>query len=300
MTDRPGAAVAQGQDDGSFLPGKDDGITQSRSPDTTPVADFAGLLRLDGRGILVAGAGQGIGRQIAHALAQNGARVVCLDADPEAAAHVADEVDGVPVTADVRDRDQVAATVDRAMRELARLDAVVDIVGMAKYAPLAQTSDDDWDWTFGMVLRHAYLLGQVAGEAMRAQERRADNGQRGCFAFVGSASGLTGAPYHAAYGAAKAALLSLVRSIAVEYGPAGIRANAVAPGVVWTPRIGAMIGDEGRQRNARNAPLRRVAEPQDVAAGLLFLVSDLSAYVSGQVLAIDGGVSAKFPYPLGD
>lgn len=80
----------------------------------------------------------------------------------------------------------------------------------------------------------------------------------------------------------------------------GIRANAVAPGVVWTPRIGAMIGEEGRQRNVDNTPLRRVAEPRDIASVLLFLVSDLAAYVSGQVISIDGGVSAKFPYPLGE
>ncbi|MFT5223132.1 MAG: NAD(P)-dependent dehydrogenase (short-subunit alcohol dehydrogenase family), partial [Glaciecola sp.] len=127
-----------------------------------------------------------------------------------------------------------------------------------------------------------------------------DNGQRGVFAFVGSASGITGAPFHAAYGAAKAGLLSLVRSIAVEFGPMGMRSNAVAPGVVWTPRIGAMIGDEGREKNAKNTPLRRVAEPRDIASVLLFLLSDLSAYVSGQVISIDGGVSAKFPYPLGE
>jgi NAD(P)-dependent dehydrogenase (short-subunit alcohol dehydrogenase family) len=284
----------------SSLPGKDAGVDQARALDTSEVADYAGLLRLDGRGVVVAGAGQGIGRQVTHALAQNGAKVLCLDYDRDAAEHVAGEVGGVPATADVRERSDIESALQLAQSEFGRLDAIVDIVGMAKYVGLLETSDEDWDWTFGMVLRHAFLLAQVGGETMKAQERRDDNGQRGAMAFVASASGVTSAPFHAAYGAAKAGLMNLVRTIGVEFGPMGVRANAVAPGVVWTPRIGAMIGEEGRERNARNSPLRRVAEPRDVAGALLFLVSDLSAYVNGQVLTVDGGVGAKFPYPLGE
>jgi NAD(P)-dependent dehydrogenase (short-subunit alcohol dehydrogenase family) len=287
-------------DDQAAVPDKDAGIAQERTLDTSEVPDYAGLLRLDKRGVIVAGAGQGIGRQITHALAQNGAHVLCLDYDKDAAEHVAGEVGGIPATADVRERSDLEHVVGLATSELGRLDAVVDIVGMAKYVPVLDTSDDDWDWTFGMVLRHAYLLAQLGGEVMRSQERRADNGQRGAFAFVASASGLSSAPFHAAYGAAKAGLMSLVRTLAVEFGPMGIRANAVAPGVVWTPRIGAMIGEEGRERNAKNAPLRRVAETRDIAAALLFLVSDLAAYVNGQVLSVDGGTGVKFPYPLGE
>ena len=287
-------------DTDAVLPDKDAGVAQARTLDTSEVPDYEGMLRLDGRGVVVAGAGQGIGRQVTHALAQNGARVLCLDNDRDAAEHVAGEVGGVPATADVRERGDLEAALKTAQQEFGRLDAVVDIVGMAKYVPLLQTSDDDWDWTFGMVLRHAQLLAQIGGEVMRQQDRRTENGQRGAFAFVASASGISSAPYHAAYGAAKAGLMSLVRTMAVEFGPLGIRANAVAPGVVWTPRIGAMIGEEGRERNAKNAPLRRVAETRDIAGALLFLVSDLAAYVTGQVLSVDGGTGVKFPYPLGE
>jgi NAD(P)-dependent dehydrogenase (short-subunit alcohol dehydrogenase family) len=112
-------------------------------------------------------------------------------------------------------------------------------------------------------------------------------------------SGLTGAPNHAAYGAAKAGVMSLVRTLAVELGPRGVRANAVAPGAVWTPRVAALLGEDGKTRNADNAPLRRIGVPADIASAILFLASDLSAYVTGQTLVVDGGVGAKFPYPSG-
>ena len=92
--------------------------------------------------------------------------------------------------------------------------------------------------------------------------------------------------------------MSLVRTGAVELGPSGIRVNAVAPGVVWTPRVSAFLGDEGARATVVNTPLRRVAQPADIAAALLFLASDLAAYVTGQTLSVDGGVGAKFPYPM--
>jgi NAD(P)-dependent dehydrogenase (short-subunit alcohol dehydrogenase family) len=259
--------------------------------DETTVPDYQRRLRLDGKRFVVAGAGQGIGRQTTHALAGAGARVLCVDYDKAAAEHVAGEVGGVPFVADVRERDDIEGAFEAARVELGGVDGVVDIVGMARYAPLVDTSDEDWDWTFSMVLRHAFLLAQIGGRRMR------DSG--GVLCFVASVSGLTSAPLHAPYGAAKAGLVSLVRSAAVELGPAGIRANAVAPGVVWTPRISQLIGEDGRRQQADNAPLRRVAEPDDIAGATLFLCSDLASYVTGQVLVVDGGVSAKFPYPMG-
>lgn len=257
--------------------------------DDSPVPDYSGLLRLDGRGFLVVGAGQGIGRQTVHALASCGARVACLDNQAELAKDVADEVDGLPLVADARDRDQVDEAVGRAKASLGRLDGLVDIVGMAKYLDAVETSDEDWAWTFDIVLRHAFLFAQSAAKVMS---------DGGVMAFVASVSGITSAPRHAAYGAAKAALMSWVRSLAVELGPSGIRVNAVAPGVVWTPRVSQYLGDKGREVQSRNAPLERVAEPADIASGLLFLCSDLASYVTGQTLVVDGGVGVKFPYPM--
>ncbi|MFN2544610.1 MAG: SDR family NAD(P)-dependent oxidoreductase [Actinomycetota bacterium] len=261
------------------------------SADESPVASYPDLLRLDGRGFVVVGAGQGIGRQSTHALAQAGARVFCIDNQDELAKQIADEVDGVPWVADARDRGDVERAVQEARRELGRIHGVVDIVGMARYADALETSDEDWNWTFDIVLRHAYLFSQAAGRVM------AEDGG-GPMVFVASVSGITSAPRHAAYGAAKAGLMSWVRSLAVELGPSGVRANAVAPGVVWTPRVSGYLGDRGRKLQSDNAPLRRVAEPRDIAAAILFLSSDLSSYVNGVTLVVDGGVAAKFPYPM--
>jgi NAD(P)-dependent dehydrogenase (short-subunit alcohol dehydrogenase family) len=260
--------------------------------DNSPVPDYPRLLRLDGRRFVVLGAGQGIGRQASHALASVGARLACVDQDPDLASDIAAEVDATPLSGNAYDRDDMARMFDDAGRALGGIDGVVDIIGMARYANLTEMSDEDWDWHFDIVLRHAFLAMQYGGRAMQA------NG--GAMVFVASVSGITSAPRHSAYGAAKAGLMSLVRSGAVELGPSGIRVNAVAPGVVWTPRVSGYLGEEGRQRNIANTPLRRVAQPADIAAALLFLASDLAAYVTGQTLSVDGGVGAKFPYPMAD
>jgi NAD(P)-dependent dehydrogenase (short-subunit alcohol dehydrogenase family) len=252
--------------------------------------DYPGLLRLDGRGFVVLGAGQGMGREAARALAGAGARVVCVDTVPERAAAVASEIDGVAWVGDMTDRATVQRLVADAAAALGRIHGLVDVIGMSRYTAITDTDDAEWAWHQDIVLRHVWLSLQLFGRAMSATGG-------GTMAFVASASAITGAPMHAAYGAAKAALMSLVRSAAVELGPARIRVNAVAPGVVWTPRVAEYLGEPGRRRNAANVPLGRVALPADIAASLLFLSSDLSSYVNGQTLLVDGGVGSKFPYP---
>lgn len=260
------------------------------STDDSPVPDYTGLLRLDGRRFVVVGAGQGIGRQSAHALASLGARLVCVDNREDLAAEIAEEVGGVPCVADATKREDAQTAIDLAVSELGGLDGLVDIVGMARYLDAVETSDEDWEWTFDVVLRHAFVFSQAAAKQMK---------DGGAMVFVASVSGITSAPRHAAYGAAKAGLMSWVRSLAVELGPQKIRVNAVAPGVVWTPRISQFLGEKGRKLQSDNAPLGRVAEPRDIAAAIAFLASDLADYVTGQTLVVDGGVGVKFPYPMG-
>jgi len=264
--------------------------------DDSAVPDYLGMLRMDGRGVVVIGAGQGIGRQTSHALAQAGAKVCCVDLDPDLAQDIATEVGGVAWVGNATVRADAERLFGEATGLLAGLGAsglhgIVDIVGMARYRNLLDLDDELWDWHHDIVLRHAFLAAQVGGRALR------DAGG-GVMVFVASASGLTAAPRHAAYGAAKAGLIGLVRSAAVELGPIGIRVNAVAPGLVWTPRVSGYLGEPGKVANAANSPLERVALPQDIAAAIVFLASDLSSYVNGQVLSVDGGVGVKFPYPV--
>ncbi|MBX6389138.1 MAG: SDR family oxidoreductase [Frankia sp.] len=261
------------------------------STDNTPVPDYANGLRMDGRGIVLLGAGQGIGRQAAHALSACGARVLCVDLVPDLAKEVAAEVDGVPWVGDVTSRAEVERLRAEADGLIGGIDGVVDIIGMARYAELSELGDDLWNWHFDIVLRHAYLALQVLTPAMAARGG-------GAVAVVASVSGLSSAPLHAAYGAAKAGLMSLVRSAAVELGPKRIRVNAVAPGVVWTPRVSNLLGPEGEAVQIENTPLHRVALPADIASALLFLMSDLASFVTGQTLVVDGGVTSKFPFPM--
>jgi len=258
--------------------------------DDSDVPDYVGRLRLDGKGVIVIGAGQGIGRQATHALAQAGAKAFCVDLDEGLAADIAKEVDGHAWSGDATSREQAARLFADARDALGRIDGVVDIVGMARYAPLAEVDDDNWNWHFDIVLRHAFLAMQLGAAAMK------ESG--GAMVFVASVSGVTSAPLHAAYGAAKAGLMSLVRTGAVEFGRDNVRVNAVAPGMVWTPRVSSYVDEAGKKRNEDNTPLRRVALPADIAGPLLFFMSDLAGYVTGQTLIVDGGVAAKFPYPM--
>lgn len=262
--------------------------------DDTPVPDYPGMLRLDGKNYVLIGAGQGMGRQAAHAITSVGGRVMCVDLEADRAREVAEEIGNgaMPWSGDVTRRaDAERLFADAAKAFGGKLDGVVDIVGMAQYSGLTELTDELWDWHFDVNLRHAWMAMQYAAPMLKA------NGG-GTMAFVASVSGITSAPRHAAYGAAKAGLMALVKSAAVELGPDNIRVNAVAPGVVWTPRVSAFLGDEGKERNSANAPLRRVAIPANIASALLFFCSDLSAYITGQTISVDGGVGAKFPYPM--
>lgn len=262
--------------------------------DDSVVPDYQGRLRLDGRGFVVLGAGQGIGRQATHALAGAGARCFCVDLDEGLARDIAAEVGGVAGVGDATSREDATRLfeeADRALGDCGGVRGVVDIIGMARYGDLLTLPDSEWDWHHDIVLRHAFLAVQLGGQRIIA------NGG-GSLTFIASVSGQSGAPRHAAYGVAKAGLISLVKSAALELGPRGVRVNAVAPGVVWTPRVSAYLGEAGRERTAGNAPLQRVAEPADIAGVLLFLAGDLAGFMTGQVITVDGGVSAKFPYPM--
>lgn len=262
--------------------------------DDSPIPDFLARLRVDGRNFVVAGAGVGMGRQTAHALAQAGAaHIVCVDVDAQRAADIAAEIGDVaiPWSGDVTDREGAARLAAEAEAAMGSIDGLVDIIGMAQWQSILDMTDETFDWEIDICLRHAYLLSQECGRRMVATGG-------GTMVFIASVSGLTAAPMHAAYGAAKAGLMAWVQSVAIELGPRGVRANAIAPGTILSPRMDAVFTDEQRALNAGNAPLQRMGSTSDIASAALFLSSDLSAYVTGRTLVVDGGVDAKFPYPV--
>jgi NAD(P)-dependent dehydrogenase (short-subunit alcohol dehydrogenase family) len=169
------------------------------------------------------------------------------------------------------------------------IDGIVDVVGRASRKPMREFSDDEWHAQLEANLHHAYYLIQAAEAVVRPGAS---------LVFISSVSALTGADGHAPYGASKAALNSLVRSAAVEYGPLGIRVNAVAPGAFTSPRLEEAIPKDVFEGVRLSVPLRRLGSPAEVGATVLYLLSDMSSYVTGQTIVLDGGVSAKFPYSV--
>jgi NAD(P)-dependent dehydrogenase (short-subunit alcohol dehydrogenase family) len=258
------------------------------SLDVSDVPDYAAMLRLDGKRFVVLGAGQGIGRQAAHALASVGARVVCADVDADRARAVAAEVGGLASIGNAASRETVRDLFAYAGSELGGLDGVVDIIGMARYKTLAELTDDDWQWHRDMGVRHAYLTIQYAAPLLTAAGG-------GSISFVASIAGLRGSAGLGPYGVEKAGLMSLARTAAVELGPAGIRVNTVAPGPIRTPRAEANPAwtDDLLEENINRTPLRKLGYPPDVAATLLYLSTPLSSHVSGQTIVLDGGFTVE-------
>jgi NAD(P)-dependent dehydrogenase (short-subunit alcohol dehydrogenase family) len=262
----------------------------NHDPTDDPVPDYLGLARVDGRNFVVLGAGAGMGRQCAHALAQAGARVACVDVDARLATRAAREVHGIPLTADATIRQDVERTFADAEAALGPVSGVVDVIGVASVGTLLELDDAGWNRQFDLVLRHAFLVLQVGAEAIR----RAGGGT---IVFVGSISGVRWVERQSAYGAAKAGLHHLVACMGGELGPSGVRVNAVAPGWVRTPRLDSRLGEEVWEEVGRAIPRGSVGRPAEIAASVLFLSTELSSYVTGQVLVADGGLTSRAAQP---
>jgi NAD(P)-dependent dehydrogenase (short-subunit alcohol dehydrogenase family) len=251
--------------------------------DTEQVPDYAMRQRLDGRIAVVVGAGRGIGRQTVHALAQTGAHVACVDLEQAFADKVAAEVGGQGFAADVRDAAQVAAVFDAIAARMGVPSAVVDIVGASERRRLDGIDTEFLTRTFELNLFQAIHVTRVAASHMG----RAGGGS---VVLIGSSAGVTSLPDQIGYGAAKAALHHFVQGAASEVGHLGVRVNAVAPGYVRTERMVARFGPDQWAEVAANTPLQRAGDTPDIAGLALFLVQDLSSYVTGQVILADGGM----------
>ena len=224
-----------------------------------------------------------------------GARVACVDIDATRSASVAGEVrlgggEAVSFGADLRRSEQAERTVAQVAEAFGGIDVVVDVIGEIRWGHVVDLTDEDWDYSLDGVLRHVFNLARAAGRLLLAQ------GTGGSLVSVSSVSGINSAPFHAPYGAAKAGLMALTRSLAVEWAPAGIRVNTVAPGAIATPRVAGQLfgGREAGETLPSRAPFGRMGEPDEIAKVVVFLSSDLASYLSGQTIAVDGAATAQF------
>jgi 3-oxoacyl-[acyl-carrier protein] reductase len=245
--------------------------------------------------LVIGGGGSGIGRAITRGLATAGAAVAVADVDrdraDEAAAEVADAGSrSLSLTGDVRSAEDVDGFVNGATSELGGLDILVTVVGgqlaFVPAARLHELADEDWELMFDLNLRY------VARAVRAALRVFLEQGRGGTIVSVGSIAGHAGSPMQAAYGAAKAGLASLARSVAAEYSREGIRMNVVSCGPIATP-----VARAAQTGATEWIPMRRPGESREVAEAVVFLASPLSSYVTGQSLVIDGGATAVGPFP---
>jgi len=232
---------------------------------------------------IVTGAGQGIGAAIASALAGAGYRVGVLDRAAEAAEAVAAELPGaVALTADVADEASVETALDRFA---ARPDVLVNNAGIVRFGPLAELPAEDWRAVVDVNLTGCFVTARAV--AVRMME-----GAGGAIVNVTSMNGVAPGPNAGAYGASKAGVALLTQQMALEWGPRGVRVNAVAPGLIDAGMSTPIYADaEVRRARESKVPLGRLGRAEDVAAAVLFMVSDGAAYVTGQNLLVDGGVT---------
>jgi NAD(P)-dependent dehydrogenase (short-subunit alcohol dehydrogenase family) len=255
---------------------------------------------------LVVGGGYGSGRELARLLAAAGARVAVGDIDAGRARAVAEEVGGVAVVGDVTSEDGARAIVDEAHALLGGLRRVANIVGLVRFGAFADSDLALWEQQLRLNLFGQMFVAQAAGRHMLRGGETSRRG--GAIAMVASVSGIYGARNQAAYGIAKAGVMSLARTLSDEWAPHGIRINCIAPDITAVPRLTDAMGIDEAEALARldamaaaeGVPMRRFGRAAELAKPLLFLLSEMSSYMTGQTLVIDGGTMVHFPHSSGD
>lgn len=242
---------------------------------------------LAGRVFAVLGVGPGLGLETVRRLAEMGAVVACIDIDAERAHAAADLVGGFAIQGDLLSDTGFDAAMD-AVEGAGRgpLRGAVDILGGSTGGSLAEADMDLVTRNFDLNLKHAFHVVRRAGTMIGAAGG-------GSLTFVGSLAGVVSSPGQAIYGSAKAALHHLVRCAGVELGQTGVRVNAVAPGLVATPRMIERFSAAEFEQVRQSSPLGRILEPQDIARVIAFLASDMAMAVTSQTLVADGGFSAQ-------
>jgi 3-hydroxybutyrate dehydrogenase len=242
------------------------------------------------RKAIVTGAASGIGRAVAQALVDDGAQVLAVDLQPDAAGP------GEPFAADLTTRDGNRAAVDRALAAFGGLDTIVANAGFQHVAPIAEFDEDRWDALLALLLTSPFLLARYGWNALAA-------GGDGRFLAIASAHALAASPFKAGYVAAKHGVLGLVRTLALEGAEQGVTAVAVCPGYVRTPLVEGQLTYQARAHGIAEdevldsvllarTPLKRLVEPEEVADAVAFLCSPAATSMTGTSLSLDGGWTA--------
>jgi NAD(P)-dependent dehydrogenase (short-subunit alcohol dehydrogenase family) len=256
-------------------------------------------LTLKGKNAIVSGAGGGgIGTATCLALAEAGANIVAIDILEDRLKETERQVkalgrDCIGIKTDIRKKDDVQRAVAQAAKHYGGIHCLANVAGGMRPDERGELEDFDeakYDNVMNMNLKYIFLISQAVAKHM------IEKGIPGTMASVASVSGVGGAAYHAPYGAAKAGLIAMTKSMAVEWGIYGIRVNALAPGAVKTPRAVAGNSMDMDEKARGTIPIGRVCQPDEIAAGLLFLLSPLASAVSGHTLIVDGGATARFSF----
>ncbi|MDE2638225.1 MAG: SDR family NAD(P)-dependent oxidoreductase [Chloroflexota bacterium] len=242
--------------------------------------------RLTGKTALVTGAARGIGRAIALRFATEGANLVLCDLNLESLREVAvdaesEGVKALPLQTDVAVREQVQQLVDAGISEFGAIHSVVNNAGIFFNAPFEQTTDEQYERIMAINVKSVFLVSQIV---IRHWLRRKIKGTIVNLASIGAAVAFVDS---SAYCTTKGAVATMTRCIALEYGPRGIRANSMAPGIIDTPMLPS--AEDSRYWANNTIPLRRLGEPNDVADVALFLASEESRYITGEMIFVDGG-----------
>jgi NAD(P)-dependent dehydrogenase (short-subunit alcohol dehydrogenase family) len=243
---------------------------------------------MENRVYVLLGAGGGIGSATARLLAERGARLLLAGRSPEPLQAVAAETGGIPYELDARNTNEVAAAVGDAADKFGRVDGIANCVGSLLLKPAHITTDDEWDETIATNLRSAFAAVKAGVKEMRSSG--------GSIVLVSSAAAQTGLANHEAIAAAKGGIIGLTRSAAASYARAGIRINAVAPGLVKTKLTERLTASaQAEQASLAMHALGRLGEPEDVAAAIAWLLDPRQSWVTGQVIGIDGGLGSVRP-----
>ena len=264
--------------------------------------DILSMFRLDGKVALVTGASRGIGLGLTEALASAGADVALCSRSADALQANADRIveatgrRAISTPADLTDVDQIRATVDKVVENLGRLDVLVNNAGINIREPSLDYTEEQWDQVMDTNIRSPFFVAQAAARAMLETEGGSIINTASMLTFMGRATvpAMDGQRGQAAYAASKGGIGQLTKTLAVEWAESGVRVNAIAPGFISTEMTAPLREDaEFDEWVMGRTPMRRWGYPSDLAGAAVFLASDASAFITGQILAVDGGFIAS-------